>query len=59
MEELFLQYFRGCAREIKEKLLTISELPQFRKKMSRLMQSNQEDILPLVLGSAAYQGGNK
>lgn len=59
MEELFLQYFRGCAREIKEKLLTISELPQFRNKMSGLMQSNQEDILPLVLGSAAYQRGNR
>ena len=32
MEELFRQYFRGCALEIKKKLLTISELPQFRKK---------------------------
>lgn len=56
MEELFRQYFRGCAAEVKKKLLTISELPQFRKKMSRLMQSDQKDILPLVLGAAAYQG---
>lgn len=56
MEELFRQYFRGCAAEVKKKLLMISGLPQFREKMSRLMQADQKDILPLVLGATTYHG---